>query len=323
MINLKRIMRVRGGVHAEERKSNTSQLPIVTDLPLAKKLYIPLQQHVGKAAEPVVKVGERVLKGQLLAHSQGLISAPVHAPSSGIVGDIHLYPAPHPSALPIRTIVIETDGKDEWTPLSPVSDPFSRDPEEVSVRVAAAGVVGMGGATFPAAVKLNLGRKNRIHTLLINGGECEPYLTCDDRLMQERAEAIIDGIRIMLHGMATPQAIVGIEDNKPDAIKRMQRAALPFANIKVVKVPTRYPMGWDRQLIRYLTGREVPAGSRATDVGVLMHNVATAYAIHKAIRDGEPLLSRIVTVSGGAVTWPMNIEVPIGTLISPDISSVP
>lgn len=316
MINLKRIMRVRGGVHAEERKSNTSQLPIVTDLPLAKKLYIPLQQHVGKAAEPVVKVGERVLKGQLLAHSQGLISAPVHAPSSGIVGDIHLFPAPHPSALPIRTIVIETDGKDEWTSLSPVSDPFSMDPEEVSVRVAAAGVVGMGGATFPAAVKLNLGRKNRIHTLLINGGECEPYLTCDDRLMQERAEAIIDGIRIMLHGMATPQAIVGIEDNKPDAIKRMKRAALPFANIKVVKVPTRYPMGWDRQLIRYLTGREVPAGSRATDVGVLMHNVATAYAIHKAIRDGEPLLRRIVTVSGDAAIWPMNIEVPIGTLIS-------
>lgn len=316
MINLKRLMRVRGGVHADERKSNTSKLPIMTDLPLAKKLYIPLQQHVGKAAEPAVKVGERVLKGQLLAHSQGMISAPVHAPTSGIISDINHYPAPHPSALPIRTIVIETDGQDKWTPLQPVDDPFSLDPEEVSFRVGAAGVVGMGGATFPAAVKLNLGRKTRIDTLLINGGECEPYLTCDDRLMQERAEAIIDGIRIMLHGMETPAAIVGIEDNKPDAIRRMQRASLPFAGIKVVKVPTRYPMGWDRQLIRYLTGREVPAGSRATDVGVLMHNVATAYAIHQAIRHGEPSIKRIVTISGDAAAWPMNIEVPIGTLIS-------
>ncbi len=316
MINLKRFTRVRGGVHAEERKSGTSELPITTGLPIAKKLYIPLQQHVGKPAEPIVKVGERVLKGQLLAHSQGMISAPVHAPSSGIVCDINPYPAPHPSALPIRTIVIETDGKDEWTALQPVADPFSLEPEEISLRVGAAGVVGMGGATFPAAVKLNLGRKTRINTLLINGGECEPYLTCDDRLMQERAEAIVDGIRIMLHGMETPQAIIGIEDNKPAAINSMRRAALPFANIKVVKVPTRYPMGWDRQLIRYLTGREVPAGSRATDVGVLMHNVATAYAIHKAIRHGEPLLSRIVTVSGGAAMQPQNVEAAIGTLIS-------
>ena len=316
MIALKRLLRVRGGVHAEECKSSTSELPIVTDLPVAKKLYIPLQQHVGKAAEPIVKVGDRVLKGQLLAHSQGMISAPVHAPSSGTIADINLYPAPHPSALPIRTVVIETDGKDEWCQLNSVKDPFALDPEEISLRVGAAGVVGMGGATFPAAVKLNLGRKSKIHTLLINGGECEPYLTCDDRLMQERAEAIVDGIRIMLHGMEAEEARIGIEDNKPAAIKMMQKACLPYANIQVVKVPTRYPMGWDRQLIRYITGKEVPAGARATDVGVLMHNVATAYAIHKTIRLGEPLISRIVTVSGGAAWQPMNIEVPIGTLIS-------
>lgn len=316
MIGFKRLLRVRGGIHAEERKSTTSESPIVTKLPIAKKLYIPLQQHVGKPAEPIVKVGDRVLKGQLLAHSQGMISAPVHAPTSGVIIDINQYPAPHPSALPIRTVVIEVDGREEWGERNAVSDPFALEPEEISLRVGAAGVVGMGGATFPAAVKLNLGRKSKIHTLLINGGECEPYLTCDDRLMQERAEEIVDGIRIMLHGMEAAEAKIGIEDNKPEALKAMRKACLPYGNIQVVKVPTRYPMGWDRQLIRYITGKEVPAGSRATDVGVLMHNVATAYAVHKAIRLGEPLINRVVTVSGSAVKRPMNIEVSIGTLIS-------
>ncbi len=316
MMGLMQLLRVRGGVHAEERKTATADVAINSQLAIAKKLYIPLQQHVGKAAEPMVKVGDKVLKGQLLAHSQGMISAPVHAPSSGHIADINFYPAPHPSALPIRTIVIETDGKDQWIALNPVEDPFALEPEEISLRVGAAGVVGMGGATFPAAVKLNLGRKSKIETLLINGGECEPYLTCDDRLMQERAEAIVDGIRIMLHGMEAKQAKIGIEDNKPAAIACMQKACSEYAHIEVITVPTRYPMGWDRQLIRYISGKEVPAGSRATDVGVLMHNVATAYAIHRAIRYAEPSLSRVVTVSGGASQDPQNIEVLIGTRIT-------
>ncbi|MGR9074156.1 MAG: electron transport complex subunit RsxC, partial [Gammaproteobacteria bacterium] len=167
MIGLMRQLRIRGGVHVEERKAETSENPIALDLPLAKRLYIPLQQHAGKAAEPVVKVGQRVLKGQLLAHSQGAISAPVHAPSSGEVTDINPYPAPHPSALPIRTVVIESDGLEEWAELNPPADPFAMEPEEVSLRVGAAGIVGMGGATFPTAVKLNLGRNSRIRTLLI------------------------------------------------------------------------------------------------------------------------------------------------------------
>jgi len=316
MIGLMQLLRVRGGVHAEERKTATSDVAINSQIAIAKKLYIPLQQHVGKAAEPMVKVGDKVLKGQLLAHSQGMISAPVHAPSSGHIADINFYPAPHPSALPIRTIVIETDGKDQWIGLNPVEDPFALEPEEISLRVGAAGVVGMGGATFPAAVKLNLGRKSRIETLLINGGECEPYLTCDDRLMQERAEAIVDGILIMLHGMEVKQAKIGIEDNKPAAIACMQKACSEYVHIEVITVPTRYPMGWDRQLIRYISGKEVPAGSRATDVGVLMHNVATAYAIHRAIRYAEPSLSRVVTVSGAAAQHPQNIEVLIGTRIT-------
>lgn len=308
--------RIRGGVHAQENKEATAHKPIITSFPVPQRLFIPLQQHVGKAAEPMIRVGDSVLKGQLLAYSQGMISAPVHAPSSGTIVDVNKYPAPHPSALPILTVVLETDGQDEWLPSVGVSDPFALAPEEISMRVGAAGVVGMGGAVFPSAVKLNLGRKNKIHTLLINGGECEPYLTCDDKLMQERAAQVIDGIRIMLHGMEARQAIVAIEDNKPLAFAAMQIAAQAFAHIDIRQVPTRYPMGWDRQLIRYLMDKEVPAESRSTDVGVTMHNVATAYAVHNAIRHARPLVNRIVTVSGGAVGRPMNIEVPIGTLIS-------
>jgi len=336
MLSFLKKQRIRGGVHAEERKA-ASALPIVNDFPLPKKLYIPLQQHVGKAAEPVIKVGEKVLKGQLLAHSQGLVSAPVHAPSSGIILDVNDYPAPHPSALPIRMIVLETDGKDEWLKTSVAADPFQLDAEEISLRVGAAGIVGLGGATFPTVVKLNMGRENQIDTLIINGAECEPYLCCDDRLMQERAAEIIDGVRLMLHGMTnspganlhlpeggrtgrydmnTKSAVVAIEDNKPQAFLMMQAAAAPYAQIKVMQIPTRYPMGWDRQLIGYVTGREVPVGCRSSEIGVTIHNVGTAHAVHKAIRHGQPLLSRVVTVAGGAVNRPMNVEVPFGTLIS-------
>ncbi len=321
---------IRGGVHAEDHKSLTAELPIVSNFPLPKNLYIPLQQHVGKPAEPVIKVGERVLKGQLLAYSQGMISAPVHAPSSGIIQDVNDYPAPHPSALPIRTIVLETDGLDQWIETQTIEDPFQLTPEDISLRVGAAGIVGLGGATFPTAVKLNMGRENQIETLIINGSECEPYLSCDDRLMQERAMQIIDGVRLMLHGMTnspeghltgksgikTGNAVVAIEDNKPLAYKAMQSAAVLYPQIKIIQIPTRYPMGWDRQLIRYVTGKEVPVGCRSSEIGVTIHNVGTAYAVHKAIRHGQPLLNRVVTIAGGAVERPMNVEVPFGTLIS-------
>ncbi len=325
MLSFFKAPRIRGGVHAEEHKTATAALPIASNFPLPKKLYIPLQQHVGKPAEPLIMVGEKVLKGQLLAYSQGLISAPVHAPSSGIILDVNDYPAPHPSALPIRMIVLETDGKDEWVETQVAPDPFQLDPEEISLRVGAAGIVGLGGATFPTAVKLNMGRENHVDTLIINGSECEPYLCCDDRLMQERAGEIIDGVRLMLHGMdstdainrVSTNAVVAIEDNKPLAFLAMQAAAKPYAQqIEVIQIPTRYPMGWDRQLIRYVTGKEVPVGCRSSEIGVTIHNVGTAYAVHKAIRYGQPLLSRVVTVAGGAVKRPMNVEVPFGTLIS-------
>ncbi len=308
--------RLRGGIHTDGHKSDTSSVKIDTSLPIPKRLYIPVQQHVGKAAEPVVLVGEKVLKGQLLAHSQGTISAPVHAPSSGIIADVLDYPAPHPSALPIRTIVIETDGLDQWIERNIPENPFALDPEEICLRVGAAGVVGQGGAVFPSSVKLSLGRKNNIHTLIINAGECEPYLTCDDRLMQERANDIIGGIRLMLRGMAANKAMIGIEDNKPEAFKAMSKACAPFPEITIQQVPTRYPMGWDRQMLRWLTGWEIPADGRATDIGVVIHNVGTSYAVYRAICLGQPLISRVLTVAGGAVGKKKNVEVLIGTLMS-------
>lgn len=230
--------RLRGGVHAEEHKLDTADKPINLGLPLPKRLYIPVQQHVGKPAEPLVKVGDQVLKGQILAYSQGNISAPVHASSSGKIADVLDYPAPHPSALPIRTIVIETDGLDTWQPLNVPENPFTLTAEEICLRVGAAGVVGLGGAVFPSAVKLDLGRRNQIHTLLINGGECEPYLTCDDRMMQERAEQIVIGIRLMLQGMGAAKAIIGIEDNKPQAYQAMRKAT-DFLNLLL---SVRYPL---------------------------------------------------------------------------------
>ena len=316
MLNFLENPRLRGGIHAEPHKSETCHKPIAVNLPLPKKLYIPVQQHVGKPAEPLVKVGHKVLKGQLLAHSQGAISAPIHAPSSGSIIDVMDYPAPHPSSLPIRTIILETDGLDQWITGDIPADPFQLDPEDICARVGAAGVVGLGGAVFPSSVKLNLGRKNRIHTLLINAGECEPYLTCDDRLMQERADEIVTGIRLMLRGMDAPKAIIGIEDNKPRAYEAMQVASAAYDNIQITQVPTRYPMGWDRQMLRYLTGWEIPADGRATDIGVLIHNVATAYAVYRAICLAQPLISRVVTVSGGAIGQPQNVEVLLGTLMS-------
>ncbi len=305
--------KIRGGVHPEARKATTAERPIDTTLPLPRMLYLALQQHVGQPAEPVVKVGDHVRKGQLLAASQGAVSAPVHAPTSGSIFDIMDFPSAHPSVLPTPTLLLEPDGEDRWIDGIGEIDPFTLSPGEISARVGAAGVVGMGGAAFPSAVKLNLGRRTRIQTLLINGGECEPYLSCDDRLMRERASDIVDGIRIMLRALECRHAIVGIEDNKPAAYAAMCEAAARFGQIEITQVPSLYPMGWDKQLIGYLTGKEVPAGGRSADVGVLMHNVATAYAVQQAIRFGRPLVSRIVTVSGGAVESPRNVEAPIGT----------
>lgn len=311
-----KLFRIRGGVHPDDRKTLSAGLPIVS-LPMPELLHIPVQQHIGAAAQPAVRRGQMVRKGDLLARNQGAISAPVHAPTSGRIMGIGNFPANHPSGLSVRTITLKPDGEDRWTDkLVPCDDPFALEPAEVAKRVADAGIVGMGGATFPSAVKLNLRDRYRLHTLVINGAECEPYLTCDDRLMQENAAEVIDGIRIMAHALGVSRALIGIENNKPDAQRLMREAAQGFDGVEVVGLPTRYPMGSEKHLVQTLTGRETPARALTADIGIVVHNVATAYAVHQALRFGWPLVERTVTVSGGAVKSPANLRVMIGTPVS-------
>lgn len=302
------------GVHPEGRKQLTADTSIAR-VPLPARLVLPLSQHIGAPARPIVEAGQRVLRNQLIAEAQGAISAPIHAPTSGTILGIAEVPVPHASGLPGPAILLEPDGLDEALPSEEI-DPFSLSGEDISRRVAEAGIVGMGGATFPAAVKLSLGQKTRIPTLILNGGECEPYLTCDDRLMRDRADQVIDGALIILHAIGGSEALIGVENNKPEAIAALQSAAADTPTVKVVAVPSRYPMGSEKQLIEWITGREIPAGGRPADIGVMVQNVGTAAAIHRAIRYGEPLTSRIVTVSGGAVRTPRNVEVRVGTPLS-------
>jgi electron transport complex protein RnfC len=301
---------LRGGVHPEGRKDLSAECPI-RSVPLPKKLYVSLQQHIGAPATPVVNLGDKVLKGQLIAAAQGNVSAAIHAPTSGVIVALGDYVAPHPSGLPAPTITIESDGKEEWGEKHGTEQPLALSPEEIAERVAAAGIVGLGGATFPSALKLNLSRGG-VRTLILNGGECEPYLTCDDRIMRERAAAIIEGTLLIARAVNAQEVLVGIEDNKPQAIQLMRSAARD-SEIRIVAMPSMYPMGSEKQIIQVLTGKEVPAGGRPADIGVLVHNVATAYAVQQAIRHGRPLISRIVTLSGGAVKTPCNVEALIGT----------
>jgi electron transport complex protein RnfC len=311
-----RLFRIRGGAHPEDRKMRSADRPI-TELPLPELLHIPVQQHIGAPAKPVVQRGQQVRKGELIAHSQGAISAPIHAPTSGRIMGIGNFPANHPSGLSVRTVTLRPDGQDRWTDgLGPCADPFALEPSEIAERVAAAGVVGMGGATFPSAVKLNLRDRYRLHTLVINGAECEPYLTCDDRLMRERPTQVLDGIRIMAHALGVARILIAIENNKPEAQQAMRRECADLDGIEVVGLPTRYPMGSEKHLVHTLIGRETPARALTADIGVVVHNVATANAVHEALRHGRPLIERTVTVSGGSVSRPANLRVRIGTPVS-------
>ncbi|WP_428242778.1 electron transport complex subunit RsxC [Gynuella sp.] len=301
----------RGGVHPEGHKQYTAETPITT-LGIPERLYLPLRQHAGAAAEVIVKPGMQVKKGQLLATAAGSVSAPVHAPSSGTIEALGDIPVPHPSGLTAPGIVLACDGEDEWCELPEVEDPFTLAPEVLARKIAESGIVGLGGAVFPAAVKLDKSRE-KVDLLILNGSECEPYLTADDRVMQEYAGAVVDGARLIQYISGACNTIIGIEDNKPAAIAAMTEACNSHNDIHVKVVPARYPMGSAKQLIQAVTGREVPAGGRSSDIGVIMHNVATARAISMALRDGKPLISRIVTVAGGHIQNPGNVNALIGT----------
>lgn len=307
---------IRGGVHPDGRKENSGRLAIMTKVPLPERLYLPLCQHSGDDAVPIIKIGDQVLKGQLIALSSGRQSANVHAPTSGEIVAIDTITMPHPSGLPANAIILAPDGLETWTELSAPADPYAMPQEELASLVEQAGIVGMGGAIFPAAIKLRQGRRFEIKTLIINGSECEPYLTTDDRLMQERAEEIVEGTKLVRYIIDAYRAVIAVEDNKPKAIAALKKAAEGIGSIEVVTVPARYPMGSAKQLIQAVTGLEVPAGARSNDVGVLVHNVATVYAIQQMLMHGRPLISRVTTISGNCVQKPQNVEALLGTPIS-------
>jgi electron transport complex protein RnfC len=308
-----KLFRIRGGVHPDDQKHFSADQAIV-DLPMPPLLHIPLQQHIGAPAAPLVQRGELVKKGQLLARSQGMISAPVHAPTSGRIMGIGSYPANHASGLSVRTITLKPDGKDEWIEREQTgTDPFSLDPEAIAERVSEAGIVGMGGATFPSAVKLNLRKRYELKALVINGAECEPYLTCDDRLMREHPAEVVDGVRLMARALGVKQILFAIENNKPEALAAIRAAAEPYPEFHVIGLPTRYPMGSEKHLVQTLTGKETPARGLTADIGIVVHNVATAYAVNDALVNQVPLISRVVSVTGDAINRPQNVRVLLGT----------
>ncbi|PHS69304.1 MAG: electron transport complex subunit RsxC [Methylophaga sp.] len=304
-----------GGLVLDGQKKRSTQTPI-RQTPLAKKLILPLQQHIGEASEPIVKVGDKVLKGQKIARAEGHVSVYLHAPSSGTITAIDEQPIPHPSGLSALCITLETDGEDRWIERQQVDDFTRLSQHEIRQIIREAGIVGLGGAGFPSYIKLNPGVHHHVETLILNGVECEPYITCDDMLMRERSEGILDGIEIMIYALRTKNCIIAIEDNKPEAIAAIE-LELPkrpkLKNTKVVAIPTRYPAGSEKQLIEVLTGKQVPSGGLTVDLGIVCHNIGTSYAIGRAIKHGEPLISRIVTVTGTDVKHAGNFETLFGT----------
>lgn len=304
-------VQLRGGVHPDEHKHESTQLAIAK-LPVPQQIVLPLRQHVGHLPKLLVKVGERVKKGQLLAEAEGTISAAIHATTSGTVLAVEERLIPHPSGLPDLCVVIAADGLEEWVDCRP-RDWRNMSAAELIDDLRLSGIVGMGGAAFPTQVKLRASKKSPVHTIIVNGAECEPYITCDDMLMRERADEILLGLAIAKHIMGAQHCIIGIEDNKPEALQAMSQAAAKadFA-IQVKVVPTMYPSGDARQLTRLLTGVEVPNNKRSTDVGMQCFNVATLLALHRYFDFGEPALSRIVTMTG-RVAQPRNYEVLFGT----------
>jgi electron transport complex protein RnfC len=304
----------RGGVHPEYRKELTASLAI-TAASIPQKVVIPLHQHTGAPCEPLVKVGDPVKTGQKIGDSEAFVSAPVHASISGTVTAIE--PCNHPLGRKVTAIIIESDGRDEWcSELEPVEKVDDLSPEEIRALIRSAGIVGLGGAAFPAHVKLSPPEGKAIDTVIINGAECEPYLTADHRLMLEKPDEIVFGLELIMKALGAGRGIIGIEDNKPDALRVMRQAVEGKSDMSVVALKTKYPQGAEKMLIQVTTRRVVPSGGLPLDVGVVNHNVGSAVAITEALKKGKPLIERVVTVPGEGVRRPANLLVRLGTLVS-------
>lgn len=304
-----------GGVHPPENKHQSLTLPIGV-LPLPETLLIPLSQHIGAPAKPCVQIGQSVLKGQKIADASGPVSVPMHAPTSGTIGAIEHRPIAHSSGMLAPCIEIIPDGKEQWIEHSGIEDYEHASPSTLLKAISEAGIAGMGGAGFPSAVKLSPGHQRPINTLIINATECEPYITADDSAIRERAQEIVQGISILSHILGNPSNIlIGIEDNKPEAIAALQ-PHIEDTGIQVVSFPTKYPSGGEKQLIYILTGQEIPSGQLPADIGMVCINIGTTFAIKRVIIDGEPLISRVTTMTGDACGINRNYETLIGTPVS-------
>ena len=299
-----------GGVHPPQQKTLSNSARIAR-LPLPDKLVVPIKQHIGANGKLIVEKGQQVLKGQALTVPVANWSVPVHAPSSGTITDIASMPSAHPSALPELSIIIEPDGKDQWCELTPTPNPSELSHDELVDIIHQAGISGMGGAGFPTYVKADI--KQPIEFLIVNAVECEPYITADDVLMREHAKQVVQGIELMQQILNPTLCIVGIEDNKPEAIAAMKSAAEHNANIVIQTVPTVYPSGGEKQLIKLLTNREVPSGGIPADIGILVHNTGTLFAVQQAVYEGKPLIERVVTVTGNTIHNAGNVWALLGT----------
>ncbi|MCG8500953.1 MAG: electron transport complex subunit RsxC [Firmicutes bacterium] len=306
-----KILTFKGGIHPHDNKTATASVDIVT-LDAPQTLIFPMQQHIGAPCEPLVTVGEQVKMGQKIADSKAFISAPIHASVSGKV--IAIEPVLHPSGSKVMSVIIENDGLDTvHESIAPKGDLSALEPKEIVEIVREAGIVGMGGAGFPTSVKLSPPPDKKINHVIINGAECEPYLTSDHRVMLEEPEDVIAGLKIIMKVLGLDKGYIGIEVNKSDAIKVMEQHAAKEKGIEVVRLQTKYPQGAEKQLIQVVTGEEVPSGALPADVGAIVNNIDTCTAIARAVKTGMPLIRRIVTVSGSAVKEPRNYSVRIGT----------
>ena len=301
----------KGGIHPPEMKSQSNQSPIQQS-ELAHDFYVPIKQHAGSAGNVLVKEGDYVLKGQPLTQGDGLRILPVHAPTSGTVKFIGKHVAPHPSGLTEDMIHIQADGLDKWREQFPLEEFFTLPVDQLIDRIYQAGVAGLGGAVFPTAAKIQSAEK-KVKLLIINGAECEPYITCDDRLMRDYTDEMIEGIRILRYILRPEKVVIAVEDNKPEAIQAIQQSLHGANDIELRVIPTKYPSGAAKQLIYLLTGMEVPSGGRSYDIGVLMHNVGTAFAIKRAVINDEPLIERVVTLTGDKISEKGNYWVRLGT----------
>ena len=301
-----------GGIHPHEGKGGkqaTAGLAI-TVAPQPSRVIIPLQQHIGAPCKAVVSQGDYVKVGQMIGEPVGGLSAAVHASVSGYVVDCQ--PAVTANGTQVMSVVIDNDFKDDWAECTPVADPTAITMSELSDVARKMGIVGLGGATFPTAVKLSVPANKAVDTLVLNGAECEPYLSADHRLMLESAELIVSGAQLIKKALNIQNVLIGIEDNKPDAVDAMKRACAGMDGFRVEALKTKYPQGGEKQLVYALTGRVVRMGALPLDLGVIVCNVGTCYALHRAVYDGRPLIERVVTV-GGTVKKPANYLVRIGT----------